>query len=133
VPASPWSPDRLTVDCSGSFELCFTLKAGDFDAPAASDCLVGASCVQAWIDAPGVTQELPPLPAWLGSDTACAKQFRDSGGYAEMSVHGLSLACDELGSSVDPYIFNRVKYCAAGCTAGAPGCTGCSAGSGGSF
>ncbi len=134
VPSSPWSENRLTVDCTGSFELCFMIKAGDYDAPGAEDCTVGGSCVQVWIDTPGTTQELPPLPAWLGEDTACAENFRDTGGYGEMTVHGLSLACDEIGTAVTPYVFNRMKYCAAGCTSGVdPGCDDCAAGSSGMF
>ncbi len=132
----PWSPDRLTVDCAGAFRLCYTIKAGDASAPSPGDCVVGQSCVEAWYSNAGMTQELPPLPAWTGMDPACAAQFEATGGYGEMSVHGLSVECDPVDDGMGgDYVFNRVNYCPSSCNTdpSGPGCAGCMAGGSGSF
>jgi len=111
-PGTDWSTDRLTIDCEGRFELCYTIKAGDADTPTSSDCTVMRTCVETWYAESGVAQELPPLPAWTSTDPVCTAQFRDSGGYGEMSVRGLSIECDPVddGSAAE-YVFNRVNYC----------------------
>jgi hypothetical protein len=135
-PGSVWSTNRLTVDCEGRFRLCYTLKAGDGDAPAAADCVVAESCTEAWYMTRDVAQELPPLPAWTGTDPACAERFATSGGYGEMSVTGLSVECDPVDDgSGTPYVFNRVNYCPLSCsmTPTAPECAGCMRGGSGDF
>lgn len=131
-----WSADRLTVDCAGSFRLCYRLKAGDADAPTPSDCLVAETCVDVWYPEADVTQELPPLPAWTSTNAACAQAFRDSGGYGEMSVVGLSIECDEIDDgSGGEYVFNRVNYCPTICNTmpSLPECMNCMMGGSGSF
>lgn len=131
-----WSTDRLTVDCAGRFRLCYTLKAGDAAAPTAADCVVAETCVETWYPEPDVVQELPPLPAWTSSDSACARAFRDTGGYGETSVVGLSIECDDISDgSGGRYVFNRADDCPIRCNTDPtlPECVGCMMGGSGSF
>lgn len=114
-PGTVWSENTLRVDCEGRFELCYVLRAGDFDTPSESDCVVATTCVEAWYGERDVEQDLPPLPAWTGTDTACARQFRDSGGYGEMTVQGLTIECEDLSDMGESYVFNRINYCPFDC------------------
>lgn len=135
-PSSIWSRDRLTVDCEGRFELCYTIKVGDADAPSPADCTVARSCTGSfWYMTRDVIQELPDLPSWVGTDTACAAQFVDRGGYGEMSVLGLSVECDPIDEGGAEYVFNRISYCPFRCNSDptGPGCAGCEMGGSGSF
>ncbi len=138
APGEDWSPNRLTVDCEGRFELCYVIKAGDAQAPSPSDCVLTSVCTEAWYMERNVTQEFPPLPSWSSSDPACARRFQDTGGYGEMTVFGTTLDCevidDDLGS---PLVFNRVSYCPSccnddSCTDGFD-CSACRTGGSGSF
>lgn len=137
VPSSDWSTNRLTVDCEGEFELCYTLKAGDAATPSDSDCVVAQVCTEAWYEERGVTQELPPLEAWVGSDPTCAAQFADSGGYGEMSVFGRTIDCEWIDDDRGGHhVFNRVNYCPLCCNTGECSgamCDGCMMGGSGSF
>lgn len=137
VPTEDWSANRLTVDCQGQFTLCYTIKAGDADAPDPSDCIVGQSCTSAYYAAPNVEQELPALGPWLASDTACARDFADNGGYGEMTVVGVTLDCQQIGATDSPFVFNRRPYCPLccaddSCTDGFD-CDACSTGGSGGF
>jgi len=137
TPGSDWSPNRLTVDCEGMFELCYTLKAGEASAPSDSDCVVTRVCTEGWYEERGVTQELPPLEAWVGMDTACAEMFAESGGYGEMSVLGTTVDCEIIDDDRgDHHVFNRVQYCPLCCNTGECSgamCEGCMMGGSGSF
>ncbi len=134
-PGTDWSDNRLTVDCAGFFKICFTLKAGEMDSPDPADCVVAATCTEAWYPEANVVQELPPLPAWVSSDRACSVQFDQTGGYAEMSVEGTSIECQDIGVEGQPRVFNRVKYCPTRCSENPtmPGCEDCKSGAGGEF
>ena len=139
-PGTNWSTNRLTVDCTGRFSLCYTLKAGDADAPTAADCTVAQTCTDpVWYREANVEQELPPLPAWASAtpaEAACAAQFQDSGGYGEMAVRGLSAECDVIDDGADGYyVFSRVNYCPSRCneTPTLPECEGCMQGGSGMF
>lgn len=136
-PGTNWSTNSLTVDCEGLFTLCYTLKAGDADAPAASDCVVSRVCTgPTWYMTAGATQTLDPLPSWTGTDSACAGRFATSGGYGEMSVIGFSRECDAVDDGMGgEYVFNRVNYCPLSCsmTPTAPECVGCMMGGSGMF
>lgn len=136
-PTPTWSANRLTVDCEGRFDLCYTLKAGDAESPSASDCTVARVCTgEFWYATRDQVQELPDLPSWVGSDTACAQQFMDSGGYGEMSVLGLSVECDPIDDGMGgEYVFNRVNYCPLSCNMNptAPECQNCMMGGSGMF
>jgi hypothetical protein len=83
-----FSPNFLTVDCTGQFELCYVIRAGDATRPSPSDCVVARTCTMAWYPEANQRRELPPLPAWTGSDPTCARRFVDGGGYGEMTVRG---------------------------------------------
>lgn len=135
-PGYDWSTDRLTVDCSGQYELCYILRAGDETDPQPTDCEVARSCVQVWYDTPGVTMELPPLPSWTSTDPVCAGQFAGSGGYGEMSVVGMSIECDDVDDGAgNAYVFHRVGYCPLECNTNPslPECANCGNGGSGSF
>jgi hypothetical protein len=135
-PGQPWSTNRLTVDCEGHFELCYTLRAGDVATPDASDCVVATVCTETWYEAAGVEQELPVLPSWTSTNPTCAQAFRDSGGYGEMSVRGFSRECDQIDDGMGgEYVFNRVGYCPIRCNTmpTLPECMGCMMGGSGMF
>lgn len=136
-PGTNWSTDRLSVDCEGRFNLCYTLKAGSADAPSDTDCVLARVCTgDIWYPERDAVMELPPLPSWTSPDSACALRFRDSGGYGEMSVLGLSIECDPVDDgSGGEYVFNRVNYCPIRCNTDPtlPECEGCMMGGSGTF
>ena len=116
-----WSTDDLTVDCAGTFTLCFRIRFGDFANPSTSDCILGESCIENAVYATAkVKQTLPTLPGWKGSDAACAKKWtllsqtdvNASPGYGEMIVKGQTVTCEAIDDGKgNEYVFNRVKYC----------------------
>ncbi|MBL8634921.1 MAG: hypothetical protein JNM40_16970 [Myxococcales bacterium] len=133
APSQPWSPNNLTVDCVGRWKLCYTLKAGDGANPQPSDCVVASVCSEGDYVEAKKTQALPQLPAWATTTQAaidCAKKFKASGGYGEMSVDGTTVTCDKVQK-----VFNRVKYCPLSCNTDPtqPECKNCGSGGGGSF
>lgn len=135
APASNFSENTLTVDCEGRFNLCYTLKAGNADDPSDADCTMAQVCTEGWYAARDIEQAFPVLPGWSGSDPVCAQQFRDSGGYGEMTVQGLSVECETIDDGGAPYVFNRVNYCPLSCnmTPDLPECAACMMGGSGSF
>ena len=139
-PADDWSKDTLKVDCAGNFTLCYELKAGDFNAPKATDCSVVKVCLPATdYVTENVVQQWPNLPGWLGNGTSdCNNAFTNQGGYGEMSVQGKSVRCDAIDDgSGAPLVFNRIQYCKASCNepdAGAdPACATCGQNGSGTF
>jgi len=137
-----FSPNRLLVDCSGEFRLCLTLRAGDGAAPVDTDCVLAETCTEGWFDAPedGVPDhytEFPDLEPWSNCDARCVRRFIDEGGYAEMSVVGLSEECEEVGTTEEPLIFNVITYCPLYCNEPAhaddPECERCGNGASGDF
>ena len=130
-----FSDDFLTVDCTGQFELCYAMRAGDATRPMPTDCVVARVCTSAWYPTAGERQRLPPLPAWSGTDPACARRFADSGGYGEMTVVGQSSECQRIDDGGQPYVFNRVTYCPLRCatTPTLPECAACGTGGSGMF
>ncbi len=131
-----FSPNWLTVDCAGQFELCYVMRAGNVMSPQPNDCVVGRACTMAWYPRADERLALPPLPAWTGSDSACARRFVDSGGYGEMVVRGRSAECQAIddGRGAD-YVFNRVGYCPLRCSTmpNLPECRECGNGGSGMF
>lgn len=128
TPPGIWSTDTLKVDCAGTFNLCFKIRAGDHSNPKADDCTLGESCIEADYKKENVEQPLPDLPAWTGKDAACAKKWEfdtpedQSPGYGEMIVKGQTVRCDEVGTAggATEYVFHRVKYCPRICREGHP-------------
>ncbi len=144
APSTKWSDDTLKVDCAGHFRLCYELKAGDFKNPKASDCAVTprdangkpALCVEGDYLKEGVEQAFPTIGAWVSANTACSAAFKDTGGYGEMTVQGLSVRCDKVDDGAgNPQVFHRVQYCPFKCgqTPTAPECQGCQQGGSGQF
>jgi hypothetical protein len=131
-PSAAWSKTTLNVDCAGHFKLCFTIKAGNSMAPAATDCVVTKQCTEGDYTTVGKDQPFGDLPAWINTDASCSKQFNATGGYGEMSVEGTSVECDPVNK-----IFNRVPYCPTKCNDPAHAmdadCKSCMSGGGGSF
>jgi hypothetical protein len=124
------------VDCAGKFKLCYAMKAGSFDAPKPTDCLVAETCTEGDYAKENVEQAFPELPAWVGADPACAKQFTEKGGYGEMSVVGQSVLCDKIDDgSGKAQVFNRVRYCELACNSNPslPQCANCQQGGSGQF
>ncbi len=135
-PGKPWSTNTLQVDCAGHFKLCFTIKAGNFSAPAATDCVLATVCTEAEYPTANQITPFPDLPSWTSGDTACAAQFVATGGYGEMTVVGKSVRCDAVDDGAgNAYVFNRVQYCKQECMTNpsAPGCEGCMQGGSGNF
>jgi hypothetical protein len=131
VPAG-WSTDTLTVDCSGYWSLCYTLKAGDPNNPKPTDCTFASVCTAAHYAPANTVETFPPLPGWEStpSEDACVQQFLNAGGYAEMSVQGQSDECETIGR-----VFSHVTYCPTSCNQPnpPPSCTTCMSGGGGTF
>jgi hypothetical protein len=135
-PLTAWSPTSLKVDCAGHYELCFAIKAGNPDDPKASDCTITKQCVTADYLKSGLTQKLPPLAAWVSTDTACVQKWRTMGGYSEATVKGLSVRCDAIDDGAgNPYVIRRTSYCPEKCSENPslPECKRCQQGGGGEF
>jgi len=130
-----WSANTLTVDCTGQFKLCYTIKAGDATKPAATDCVLAQSCTDAWYATKGAPQDLPPLPGWSSNDPACADTFDKLGGYGEMSVTGISVECEPIDDNGKPLVFHRITYCPLKCNTQPtlPECVSCGNGASGGF
>jgi hypothetical protein len=132
APTESWSTDTLSADCTGSFNLCYTIKAGDGKNPQASDCVIAQVCSQSYYSVANVIQMWPDLPGWLSpaSAASCVQQFETSGGYGQMSVDGQSDQCELVDE-----VFQTVTYCPLSCNMPNPPamCSTCMAGGGGSF
>jgi hypothetical protein len=144
APTGVWSPNKLKVDCAGTFKLCFRIRQGSIDNPQASDCTLGEVCTDTLTyPTAGVTQDLPDLKTWAGTDNACAKKWDTvdqtiSPGYGEMVVKGESVHCDNIDDGHgNELVFHRVEYCARMCRGGAnptaPQCQSCQLRGTGSF
>lgn len=135
-PTQAWSANSVTADCTGFFELCFTLKAlsAPGASPAGGDCTMQRVCSAAYYGTANVAQPFPDLPSWITSsaEQQCAQRFVDNGGYAEMSVDGTSDECDRVQKT-----FQTVTYCPLKCADPAnaqdPECANCTNGGGGPF
>jgi hypothetical protein len=144
APPGIWSTSTLKVDCAGEFRLCFRIRAGDFNAPNANDCILGEVCTAADYTEANVEQPLPDLATWAGKDPACAKKWEldtpenVSPGYGEMIVKGKTVRCDVIDDGAgNDYVFHRVQYCARSCrkaeNANNPECVQCKLAGQGSF
>jgi len=136
APDADWSESTLNIDCAGQFELCYTIKAGDVSSPRDDDCVITQHCVDVWYPEAGATQALPPIPSWSSSNTECGAEFLERGGYGEMSVIGVSVACDAVEDpDGSPYVFHRTNYCPPSCadTPDTPECQQCRIGGSGMF
>jgi hypothetical protein len=138
LPGADWSENTLTVDCAGQFRLCFAIKGGDIERVRADDCMVMQHCVDVWYPEAGATQQLPPIPAWVSTDTRCAALFDPSRGigYGEMTVIGETIECGVIDDGAgSPYVIHRTKYCDQSCqqTPDAPQCSSCGTGASGMF
>ena len=90
-------------------------------------------CTQAHYDKANVTQAFPDLGAWLTDTPAekqCAGAFVANGGYAEMSVDGISDECDKVQK-----VFATINYCPMACNGSNPPamCSQCKNGGSGGF
>ncbi len=132
APSVSWSTDTLTVDCAGSYTLCYTIKAGDPKNPLATDCTVVQVCTSGVYTTANAVQPWPDLPGWISapSANACVTQFTTTGGYGQMSVNGQSNECEQVSK-----VFQTVTYCPTACDMPNPpaSCAMCSAGGGGTF
>ncbi len=133
VPTEQWTTDELTVDCNGTYTLCYQLKYGDYNNPLPSDCAVtplicaGATAANPSVGVPtyysgadrtdggaAQSQLFPPLPPWetTAAASACSLNFFNKGGYGEMSVLGKSDVCQEIDNgSGGSFVFHRIQYC----------------------
>ena len=128
APPGIWSTNTLKVDCAGKFDLCFKIRAGDYNAPKADDCILGEVCTVADYKEANVEQALPDLATWAGKDNACAKKWESdtpadvSPGYGEMVVKGQTVRCDAIDDGAgNDFVFHRVQYCPRICRPGDPG------------
>ncbi len=112
APSASWATDTLKVDCAGTFNLCYTIKAGNAMMKMPSDCTVVQVCSKDLYAMKNVVQNFPDLPGWAGADATCAATFVASGGYGEMSVQGESITCDVVDNGMGaPLVFQTVSYC----------------------
>lgn len=132
APAEVWANDTLQADCTGTFKLCYSLKAGDGANPQPGDCTIISVCAEGYYSPANSTVTLPPLAGWLADPAtlACQQKFVDSGGYGEMSVTGQSDECEMIDK-----VFQHVTYCPLACNGPNPPamCAQCMAGGGGNF
>jgi hypothetical protein len=115
-----WSTDELTVDCAGTFTLCYDIKYGDFNNPKSSDCSIlpsGPICLpKTYYPTANAVQAFPSFGPWeaTAAQSACAASFHQNGGYGEMSVLGESNLCQEIDNGPGQYlVFHRIQYCPA--------------------
>lgn len=135
APAVDWGRSVLNVDCAGRFELCYMIKAGRVDEPADDDCVVTRQCFDIWYEEAGTDLSID-VPGWASEDGACGREFRERGGYGEMSVRGLSVECDDIDDGQGgPLVFFRTGYCRADCdqTPDDPACRKCATDGEGGF
>jgi hypothetical protein len=136
-PIEDWSAQSLKADCAGSFELCIELRGGDVKSPGPNDCVLTKQCVKVDYLKEGIEQKLPPLDGWVSTNQACNQYWYKNGGYAQMTVKGVSVRCDEIDDGQgEPYVFHRWGYCPGECAANpnTPRCQQCVAtGADGSF
>lgn len=136
-PSVPWSEQSLRADCAGRFELCIELRGGDVKTPSAADCLLTKQCVAVDYLKEGVEQQLPDLAGWVSTDPVCTKYWYEKGGYAQMSVKGVSVRCDAIDDGQgNAYVFHRWGYCPGSCAVdpSTPACQACvTTGADGSF
>lgn len=144
APPGIWSSNTLKVDCAGTFHLCYRIRAGNYGAPSANDCILGEVCTDAQYDVANVEQKLPDLATWAGKDPVCAKKWEVdtpenvSPGYGEMIVKGQTVRCDAIDDgNGNEFVFHRVQYCPRMCrdaaNAGAPECVACQLAGSGEF
>jgi hypothetical protein len=145
APQGTWSKNTLKVDCAGTFKLCFRIRAGDYNAPKADDCILGEVCTgDVEYKEANVEQLLPDLATWAGKDPVCAKKWEldtpenVSPGYGEMVVKGETVRCDAIDDGAgNDYVFHRVQYCPRTCrdqaNASNPECVACQLASKGTF
>ena len=123
APPGIWSTNTLKVDCAGKFNLCFRIRAGDYNNPKADDCILGEVCTgEVEYKEANVEQTLPDLATWAGKDNACAKKWESdtpanvSPGYGEMIVKGQTVRCDAIDDGAgNDFVFHRVQYCPRSC------------------
>jgi hypothetical protein len=113
-----WSTDELTVDCAGTFTLCYDLKYGDFNNPLPTDCSIlphGPICLpKTYYPDAGAAQAFPTFGPWeaTAAQSSCAASFHANGGYGEMSVLGVSVLCQQIASDAGTsFVFHRIQYC----------------------
>ncbi len=120
MPSGTWTTDTLKVDCAGHFKLCFTVRAGDWENPKSSDCIIKQVCAEDDYLVAGQTQTWPPLAAWSSSNSSCIEALFTTGGYGQMSVVGESVTCDTIAD----HVFQTIRYCGSdepGCNTGPVG------------
>jgi hypothetical protein len=132
-PTADWSTDSLTIDCSGTYTLCYAIKAGDPKNQLATDCTIIEDCTQPGQAVANMKAAFPDLPGWLsGSDAGgCIAQLENSGGYGAMSVRGTADGCGTVARDD----FQYVTYCPINCNGPnpSPNCATCQGGGGGPF
>lgn len=73
----------------------------------------------------------------VSTNQACNQYWYENGGYAQMTVKGISVRCDEIDDGQGaPYVFHRWGYCPGECATNpnTPRCQQCTAtGADGSF
>ncbi|HVY48643.1 MAG TPA: hypothetical protein VHB21_22300, partial [Minicystis sp.] len=125
APADPWSTDSFEAGCTGHYELCYTLKAGDWHTPQPTDCTMITVCTTGDVTQTNTVQAMPPLPGWLSepSAAACVQQFITEGGYGTMTESGTADSC----GAVQGPLAGIVAYCPLACNGPNPpaSCAAC--------
>jgi hypothetical protein len=128
----PFTKNTLKVDCEGTFDLCFTVRAFNASGKTVNDAttqdcaLMPRQCTgPSEYPTRDVTKALSDLKYWTSSNAACANNFTKYGGYAELSVKGQSYLCEKVDDGNNGYrVFYRIRYCSpneTNCTSGASG------------
>ncbi len=132
LPTVPWSTDTLTTDCPGHYRLCVTLKAGKAATPLDNDCTIAQSCAEDDYKMASVAQKWKDLPPWMtaSADLPCAQQFRDGGGYAQLTATGTATNCGPITKTMA-----LIAFCPLSCNTdpNSAACMNCKPGGTGDF
>lgn len=126
APTAPWSKVKVSSKCTGTGQLCVTVRAGSSKSVSTEDCTLATRCSAIAYPTPDQILELAPLAGWSAESSACALRHEQLGAYLEVSVNSEQLGC---GQGVERT--TRIAVCPARCQEDplGPGCDVCGEGS----
>jgi hypothetical protein len=112
LPSLAWSKVRVSAPCTGSGQLCITVRGGDSRTPLETDCTLATRCTNIDYAAAGAVLEQPALASWVAESSACAARYEQLGGYLEFRLTSDTLGCGDQTADV-----RRLPLCPARCQA----------------
>lgn len=99
APADPWSRVRVRSACTGTGELCVTVRARSGGERSPDDCVLATRCSPFGYPVAEAEAELPPLGSWVDS-SECAQRYDQYGGYLEFALTSDALGCNMGGTQI---------------------------------